>query len=382
MNLLLVTQDFPPGEGGMARYYGDLAAGLGSEVIVSTVMAEGPAAPPASGLRIERMDVPFRGAHRPLALWRWERRLAGRIRAERIDAIVCGNLRPLGPLCRRLAARFGIPFLVIFHGNDLLSAHRRWRGWRRPVWNHVFGGDTRWLANSRAVESLAVDRCGLEAARGGVLRPEVDTARFRPAMPREMETLRGTFGLPAGPLALFVGRLVERKGLDRLITALAGSPEGTLAVAGYGDPAPYRALAESHGVGGRVRFLGAVDDAHLPELYRAADCLVMPARTRLDRDDIEGFGIVYLEAAASGLPALAGRSGGAPEAVLDGETGIVVDGDDETAVARALAGFFAAVKTPGGWPCRYGAAGRRRVEAEFGTGSMARVLRRRLSGQG
>lgn len=372
MRLLLVTQDFPPGEGGMARYYGDLAAGFDAgEIRVSTVAAQGAAAGPAAHLQLARLDFPLDRAHRPLELWRWERQLARLAADFRPTAIVCGNLRPLGPLCRRVAGRLGVPYDVVVHGNDLLATHRRWSGWRRGLWQRVLGDARRWVANSRAVQALGVAECGLPPERGAIVPPEVDTRRFRPPTSAEAAAARAAFGLPEGPLALFVGRLVERKGLDRLIGALARVPAGALAVAGYGDAAPYHALAVRHGVAGRVHFLGAVDDARLPALYQAADLVAMPSRTIAARGDLEGFGIVYLEAAASGRPALAGRSGGAPEAVLEGITGRVVDGDDEPGVAAALGRLL-------GDPAeraRLGGAARARVEREFGPGSMARRYR-------
>lgn len=372
MRLLLVTQDFPPGEGGMARYYGDLAAGFDAgEIRVSTVAAQGAAAPPAAHLRVERVDFPLERAHRPLELWRWERQVARLAADFRPTEIVCGNLRPLGPLCRRVAGRLGVPYDAVVHGNDLLATHRRWSGWRRGLWQRVLGDARRWVANSRAVQTLGVTECGLPPERGAIVRPEVDTRRFRPPAPAETAAARTAFGLPGGPLALFVGRLVERKGLDRLIGALARVPVGALVVAGYGDVAPFRALAARLGVAARVHFVGAVDDARLPALYQAADLLAMPSRTILARGDLEGFGIVYLEAAASGRPALAGRSGGAPEAVLDGITGRVVDGDDETEVAAALGHLLGDAAER----ARLGGAARARIEREFGPGSMARRYR-------
>lgn len=363
----------------MARYYGDLAAGFGADVVVSTTSAEGPAAGPVAGLRLDRQNFPLARAHRTASLWRWERRLQGIIQTERPDVLLCGNLRPLGPLCEHLARRHGLPRVVFFHGNDLLSAHRRWAGWRRGLWERALGRGALLLANSQAVRRLGVERCGLDPVRTGVLTPEVDTVRFHPVEPSERAALRSSFHLPAGPLALFVGRLVARKGLDRLIAALPAIREGTLAVAGYGDDGIYREQATALGVSERVRFLGAVTDARLPDLYRSADFLAMPSRTRLDQADIEGFGIVYLEGAASGLPALAGLSGGAPEAVPDGKAGLVVDGDDLAAVTAALTRLFAGCG-PHGEVARLGQAARSRVETEFGRGSMARNLRALLEG--
>lgn len=379
MRLLLVTQDFPPVEGGMARYYADLAAGLGPEEIeISTVAAVGPGGPAPAGLTVRRMPFPLATAHRPIHLWRWRRQLAREIDRDPPDLILCGNLRPLGPLVADAAAAARRPWRFIVHGNDLLRARRRWSGWRRLVWTRTTGRAEGWIANSGAVERLGVERCGLPAERAAVLRPEVDTRRFRPADPGEAEEARREFGLPAaGPLLLFVGRLVERKGLDRLIDALARRdlwPEGTpphLAVAGFGDSDPWRARAAAAGLPDRVHFLGAPDDARLPRLYRASDLAVVPSRTELEKDDVEGFGIVALEAQASGLPVVAGRSGGLPEAVADGESGLIVDAADVTSLAAALNRLTRDPEERR----RLGEVGRRRTVESFGPGSMARRLR-------
>lgn len=379
MRILLVTQDWPPVEGGMARYYADLAAGFDpAEVNVSTVSPVGPGGPPPTGVPVERQPFPLSAAHRPLNLWRWRWSLSRQVGTYRPDRILCGNLRPLGPIVAGVAGAAGIPWHFIVHGNDLLRARRRWSGWRRATWDRTTARAAGWIANSRAVQSLGLDRCGLDETRSAVLPPEVDTDRFRPPAGDEQRFARAEFGLPPdGPLLLFVGRLVERKGLDRLIDALAmralwpGGEPPHLAVAGFGDDAPWRHRSDDAGLADRVSFLGAPADDALPRLYRAADIVVVPSRTALDRDDIEGFGIVALEAQASGRPVVAGRSGGLPEAVADGVSGRIVDAADPAALGAAVARLVAEDHERR----RLGEAGRRRVMEEFNRGSMARRLR-------
>jgi phosphatidylinositol alpha-1,6-mannosyltransferase len=328
---------------------------------------------------LARESFPLARAHRPLNLLRWRLRLGRLLESEQPDVLLCGNLRPLGPVCRDLARRHRIPWYFFVHGNDLLAAHRRWSGFRRSLWRSVTGSAAGWLANSQAVKSLGVF-CGLNPARGFVLPPEVDDSRFRPASESEQAAARRSFGLPAGEtLILFIGRLVARKGLDRLIAALPALAREELApwrlvVAGFGDAAPFEQAARASDLAERVVFLGAVPEARLPLLYSSGDLLAMPSRTIAGRDDLEGFGIVYLEAAASGLPALAGRSGGAPEAVLHEVTGLVVDGEDHRAIAGALRMLI-------GDPAlrrRLGHQGRERAVLEFGRGTLAGRLMTRL----
>jgi phosphatidylinositol alpha-1,6-mannosyltransferase len=162
------------------------------------------------------------------------------------------------------------------------------------------------------------------------LPPGVDEKTFHPGSGGDV--VRARLGLTDRPVVVCVSRLVPRKGQDTLILAmpriLAKEPEAVLLIVGGG---PYeqdlRKLAYDTGVAASVRFTGAVPWSELPAHYGAGDVFAMPCRTRRGGLDVEGLGIVYLEASATGLPVVAGDSGGAPDAVLDGETGWVVRGD-------------------------------------------------------
>ncbi|MEV4899436.1 glycosyltransferase family 4 protein, partial [Nonomuraea sp. NPDC055795] len=162
------------------------------------------------------------------------------------------------------------------------------------------------------------------------LAPGVDTAAFHPGVAPV-----GSFG---GPVVVCVSRLVRRKGQDQLIKAwprvLRAVPDAVLLLVGDG---PDRRRLERLAAGTRsVVFAGAVSGESLPGYYAAGDVFAMPCRTRLRGADVEGLGIVFLEASATGLPVVAGASGGAPDAVRQGETGLVVDGGSAGAVAQAL----------------------------------------------
>jgi phosphatidylinositol alpha-1,6-mannosyltransferase len=157
-------------------------------------------------------------------------------------------------------------------------------------------------------------------------------------------------------------RLVPRKGFDVLIDAVGGVPDAQLAIAGAGrDRARLERRAARAGLGDRVRFLGRVpDDDSYPRLFAAADVFSMPCRERWAGLEAEGFGIVFLEAAAAGVPVVAGRSGGSHEAVVDGETGMVVDGQVDD-VRDAIVGLL----TDDTRRLAMGAAARARAVAEF-----------------
>jgi phosphatidylinositol alpha-1,6-mannosyltransferase len=203
-----------------------------------------------------------------------------------------------------------------------------------------------------------------------VVPPGVDPRRFRPLDPAERPDARRALGLPVDvPIVLGLSRLVPRKGFDVLIDAVRGLDGVHLVLAGAGrDRARLARRAAS--LGGRAHLLGRVDDAVLPALYGAADVFAMPCRDRWGGLEAEGYGIVFLEAAACGVPAVAGRSGGSAEAVLDGETGFVVPPRDVGAVRDALARVLA----DGELRARLGAAARRRMETELAYDHLARRL--------
>lgn len=197
------------------------------------------------------------------------------------------------------------------------------------------------------------------------LPPGVDTEKFRPD-PAARAELRARYGLGDRPTILCLSRLVPRKGQDMLITAMLDIRErvdgAVLVIAGGG---PYeeklRAYAAALGVENDVKFLGRVPSAELAAHHTLADVFAMPCRTRGGGLDVEGLGIVYLEASATGVPVVAGRSGGAPETVLEGRTGRVVDGRKVTEIADALVDILADRDAA----ARMGEAGRAWVEENW-----------------
>ena len=207
----------------------------------------------------------------------------------------------------------------------------------------------------------------------------VDTDLFRPGAGGD--EVRRRHGLAGRPVIVCVSRLVPRKGQDVLIRALPAIrrrvPDAALLCVGGG---PYlstlQRLARENGVADSVVLTGSVPWAELPAHYDAGDVFAMPCRTRRAGLEVEGLGIVFLEASATGLPVVAGRSGGSPDAVLEGETGYVVDGTSVSEVADAIAGLFDD-------PDRrrvMGAAGRDWVEREWRWDLLAVRLRELLTG--
>jgi len=213
------------------------------------------------------------------------------------------------------------------------------------------------------------------AARMARLHPGVDASTFHPD-PEARQEIRDRYGLGGRPVVVCVSRLVARKGQDTLLRAWPAVrkkiPDAALLIVGRGPYAKsLHELAEQAGVANSVIFAGSVPQAELPAHYAAGDVFSMPCRTRRGGLDVEGLGIVYLEASAAGLPVVGGDSGGAPDAILEGETGYVVGGRDVAALSGRL---IALLEDPAGAKAM-GEKGRAWVERDWNWDVAASRLR-------
>ncbi|MGH9073375.1 MAG: glycosyltransferase family 4 protein, partial [Acidimicrobiales bacterium] len=241
----------------------------------------------------------------------------------------------LGPL----RAGLGLPYAVVLHGAEV-SVPAHLPGARYGLARVLRGAELA-IAGSEWAKGEARRAAGTATPGLVEITPGVDHARFRPAGRAERAATRRRLGLPGdGRLVLSVGRLVPRKGMTTLVEAAArlahSYPDLTVAIVGSGreEARLARLVATTRAP---VRLLGHLPDSDLPPLYGAADVFAQPCRARWAGMEQEGFGIVFLEAAACGVPQVAGRSGGAAEAVVHGRTGLVVDHPgDPAAVAAAL----------------------------------------------
>jgi phosphatidyl-myo-inositol dimannoside synthase len=335
---LLVTNDFPPRAGGIQSYLQAFADRLPSDELV----VYAPAWPGAAefdagrGHPVHRhpssLMLPLPGVARRAAA------LAGEYAATTVWFGASAPLALLGPWLRRAA---GIERVVA-------SSHGHEVGWSmlagaRHALRRI-GDDADAITTiSRYTRGRVAAAFGPRAALE-VVPSGVDAERFRPD-PAARAELRRRYGLGAAPVVGCVSRLVPRKGQDALVRALprvrAAVPDARLLLVGDG---PYRdrlrRLVAAVGVAEHVVFTGAVPAAELPAHHNVADVFALPCRTRGGGLDVEGLGIALLEAAATGLPVVAGHSGGAPETVRDGHTGHVVDGRDVGALAAAVAGLL------------------------------------------
>src|SRR5215213_3056703 len=330
---LLVTNDFPPRAGGIQQFVHNLAVRqpTGSVVVYASTWkgaAKFDAEQPFEVIR-ERTSV-------LLPTPAVARRAADLARAHGCDTVWFGAAAPLGLLADGLRRNAGICRAVgVTHGHEIGWAALP--GARQALRRIARGNDV--LTYLGEYQRVRLDRAlrGLTDLRR--LAPGVDVDAFHPGV--DGGEVRKRYGLSDRPVIVCVSRLVPRKGQDMLIRAL---PEIRRRVPGaallLGSGGPYRPklekLSRDQGVESDVVFTGSVPWAALPTLYAAGDVYAMPCRTRAAGLDVEGLGIVYLEASATGLPVVAGDSGGAPDAVREGETGYVVGGRDLPALTDRL----------------------------------------------
>jgi phosphatidyl-myo-inositol dimannoside synthase len=358
VRVLWVTNDLPPRAGGIEQFVGNLL----ERVHPATTLVLGPHGGDAAEVREHDARQPYRTVRLPGAVQPTPRtvRLVERAAAEhRPDVLVLGASWPLGELAPRLGRRLEVPVVALSHGLEA--------GLAAVGLGHLVRRATRGLAALTTISDWAEGRLEphVRAARVVRVPPGVDVARFHPALDGGAQ--RAAWGVPTdAPLVGCVSRLVARKGQDVLLEVWPEvrrrHPSAWLALVGEGPLGDDLAeTAAGLGPDAGVVLPGRVAWDDLPAAHAAADVFAMPCRTRLLGTDVEGLGIVYLEAQAVGRPAIAGRSGGAPEAVRDGETGSVVDGRDRRALVTALDRWLG---DPAGRRAA-GERGRRWVEASW-----------------
>ncbi|GAB7187288.1 glycosyltransferase family 4 protein [Kitasatospora sp. Ki12] len=369
---LIVTNDFPPRQGGIETFVHAMATRVpGDDVVVYTSSEPGDTAFDAR--------LPFRVVRDPARTLLPSRRVTERaarlVREHGCDRVWFGAAAPLAVMAPALRRAGAERIVATTHGHEIWWA--RVPGARRLLRRVGDGVDVvTYLGEyTRARIAPALG----PHARLSRLVPGVDPAAFRPGAAADGgRAVRDRYRLHGRKVVLTVARLVPRKGQDTLIRALplilGAVPEAALLIVGQGpDERRLRRLA-ARLPQDSVVFAGGRGHEETPAYYAAADVFAMPCRTRRAGLEAEGLGIVYLEAAASGLPVVAGSSGGAPDAVLDGRTGTVVDGRDVRAVAGAV---IRMLTTPEG--AAMGREGRRWAAAEWTWDGSADRLTRLLT---
>ncbi len=372
---LLVTNDFPPKVGGIQSYLWELWRRLPAEAVAvhTTPYAGADAFDADQGFAVTRSRAPIL-LPTPMVARRVERLAV----AHEAEMVVWDPALPVG----HAAPWADRPYAVVLHGAEV-TVPGRLPGTRQLLRRVLRRASLVVCAGHYpAAEAERAAGCPLPTV---VVPPGVDTTRFLPLDQAERASVRRELDLPVdAPLVVSVSRLVPRKGMDTLVRAAVRLrdrvPDVVVAIAGSGrDRNRLEGLIAS--TGAPVRLMGRVPDELLPGLYGAGDVFSMSCRDRWGGLEQEGFGIVFVEAAAAGVPAVAGDSGGSAEAVADGETGLVVRRSDAPGrIADVLADRLGDLLCDEARRLKMGRRARDRAETEFSYDVLATRLREGIDG--
>ncbi len=350
MNLLFFAPAFPPPmEGGSAVYLHNIVSNLPpSDVVVYTQ-----AHPESREFDASRPFEIVRDPHRytvaewtvatqVLAVFKWMRRISPILARRKIDVVHADVYLNCGLVAWLLRRTHGVPYVLYAYGEELNQqlcgpsgpAHAI----KGALYRRVIRGASGLIAVSRYTAGL-LERMGARPSRIHVLRPMIAPSKLPVAS--DIEAIRAKFGIPGNrKIILSAGRLIARKGHDRLIRSmpviLESCPEAMLLIASRGPELDHlKKIAVESGVNPQVVFAGFVSDTDLSMLYELCEVFAMPHRETAD-GDTEGCPTVFLEANAHGKPVVGGRAGGVEDAIIDGETGFIVDGENPAEIAKAI----------------------------------------------
>ena len=340
-HILMLTPYYSPGVGGAPRLMQSIVEHLnGSGYSVEVLSYSGPInndCPPfdrVQSYRIFRIAADYQSAH---SIVHMGFRMLGLMLTRRYDVIFCGVAYPSAILAYFASLLLQVPYMVYSHGEDA-SPIKNTRG-KRFFLAHALQSASALLVNSRFTQG-EIAAFGIEAERIAIVPPGIDPAPYGQVALQDVVALRRRLGLEGKRIVLTVARLTERKGHDMIVRSLSQVrdivPEVHYLIVGKGDTSVLQALAKAEGVEDSVTIVSYIEEGELNALYHLCDVYAMVSRHDPITQEVEGFGIVYLEAGACGKPCLAGAEGGAGDAVVDGVTGFVVDPTDVGKIASAL----------------------------------------------
>lgn len=380
MEILFVADNFLPHAGGSRVYYHNLLKNLVEQfpdrVTVLTKKVRG-------WEEFDRRECTdnlcIRRRFRPLPNWKLHQlprgvfplvEAAGLVCTRGIDILHCGDLYPPGVVGLGLKRALGTPYLTFYHAEEVPQTDRF--RYQPLVRNRIYAEAASVIAACEFARQNLL-RIGIPPSRIHKITPGVDADRFKPGPPRTDFIDR--FGLAGKRVLLTVARLLPRKGHDLTLRAVARllpqAPDIHYLIVGTGpDEHRLRALARELGINSAVTFVGYVPDERLPDFYNLCDVFVMPNRQETD-GDIEGFGMIFMEASAAAKAVIAGRSGGTADAVQHGVTGFLVNPEDVEELTATLKLLLANTELRQ----RLGRAGSRRAREDFSWRSRAQMLR-------
>ena len=373
---LLITLDFPPRLGGVATYYHSVCKNLPADkIVVLAPKQEGAESfDQAQNFTIIRKKMlgqfpevwpkSLGGIIKIISRIKWLsiiRHLASVAKTHKIEIIQAGQILPLGTLAWLFWRRKKIPYIFYAHGLDITLPQRFMR--KKTLLKKIIVNAKGMVANSYFTKDELV-KLGADSKKIIVVYP-CPNLELQQVSETETAKIINDYGLKNKKILLTVGRLVERKGHDLTIKSLPKIikqvPNVAYLIVGSGPREKYlKDLTVQSGLSEHVQFIGAVDQKKLAALYQVCDAFIMPSR-QLANGDVEGFGIVYLEANLFGKPAIGGKSGGVPEAIVDGKTGLLVDPNSVNEIALAAIKLL----TDPAYAERLGLQGLERVSNEF-----------------
>jgi phosphatidyl-myo-inositol dimannoside synthase len=341
MNTLLISEVFPPRVGGTARWFYEVYSRYpaGEAFVLTDYQRGDEEADKHSTLPLIRTplnmeDWGFLRKQSAAQYWHYMQVARKLVRKENIHAVHCARVMPEGVIAYLLRKVSGVQYCVYAHGEEIgtaLSSRQL-----TLLMKLVYRNAGTIIANSQCTRIL-LRKVGVPDDKISIISPGVDTSRFNPD---GADVSRKQLGLWGYTVLLSVGRLQRRKGHDMVIKALpslaARVPNIRYVIVGVGEEeAKLLEAAKKTHVDHLVHFAGRVPEDQLPDFYRACDMFVLPNREDINQD-IEGFGIVFLEANACAKPVIGGRSGGTSDAIIQGETGLLVNGENPQEIADAI----------------------------------------------
>ncbi len=354
---LLITIDFPPKKGGVANYLSNLSDNLPNDkiIVLANNYLETQSFDSKQKYKIIRADLYYKN------FWpRWLKTfyIAKKIiKKEGIEQVIISHIIPMG----YIAVLLNLPFHIIFHGYDILLAKQS--TWKKMWLRKILNKSKHIIVNSNFTKELILQE-DIKSEKITIVHPCTDILN-RDLKSTETELIRQELELTDKKILISVGRIIPRKGFDKVIEALPKVtqkyPDLIYLIIGDGEYKNHLdQLAQKLKVRGNLIFLKDVSDSNLPCYYQLADIFIMPSRIE-NKTDVEGFGIVYLEANAFAKPVIAGDSGGIKDAVIDNQTGILVNPENVQGISNAILDLF---DNPAKMN-KLGEQGKKRVETEF-----------------
>lgn len=338
---LLITIDFPPRVGGVANYLSNICSNVPSDkiIVLASKEKESDEFDKKQNYKIYRHKLLFK--YLPLKWLRAFWPVLKIVRKEKIEIIHTSHILPIGYVAYLFKKAFKIPYIVYTHGLDILHPQNNPR---KKYWLEKILQNAEQVITNSSFTANEVNKLSVQKEKIKIINPCLDLSQYKFPLEEKIESLKNKLNLKNKKILLTTARLVERKGIDMVIkslsTVLKNIPDLVYLIIGKGpDKNRLENLIKEKNLENKVFFIGEARHEDLNLYYNLADVFIMPSR-QLSNGDVEGFGIVYLEANLYGKPVIAGRSGGVPDAVEDKINGLLVNTESVEEISEAIIKLF------------------------------------------